>query len=130
MAFQWSEGEDPNLESAVHQAVGMASMCWDSPEAAGVFDSDRALEVTRLLLDFISSGILREPEADPGRLTPRQVAALTSSLEDRTVERDALVAAAVAVLNEFHPESRAATEDPEALDALRRVVGGWTPPKN
>lgn len=40
--FQVSEGEELTLESAIHQALGAASVCWSTPEGAGVFDSERA----------------------------------------------------------------------------------------
>ncbi len=42
-----------NITAAVHQAIGAASMCWERVEGAGVFDSNRALEVGKELLDAI-----------------------------------------------------------------------------
>lgn len=38
------------LEEAVYQAIGAASMCWEDPGGAGVFDSTRAKAIGDLLL--------------------------------------------------------------------------------
>jgi hypothetical protein len=38
------------LEEAVFLAIGRASMCWEHPEGAGVFDSTAACEVGDALL--------------------------------------------------------------------------------
>lgn len=58
--FQWSESETPNLEAAINQALGAASMCWDSPEAAGVFDSTRAKEIGDKLHRFTTALLVNE----------------------------------------------------------------------
>ena len=51
-SFHWSINEIPTLESAVFQAIGAASTCWDNDR---VFESDRALEIGRKLLEFITN---------------------------------------------------------------------------
>jgi len=42
-----------SLEFAVHQAVGAASVCWESMENTGVFQEDKARDVAQALLAFI-----------------------------------------------------------------------------
>ena len=37
------------IEAHINQAVGAASMCWDKPEAAGVFRTEQALAVSASL---------------------------------------------------------------------------------
>lgn len=44
-SFHQSSGEDLKLSEVLGQALGAASMCWESPEKAGVFDSTRAARV-------------------------------------------------------------------------------------
>ena len=41
------------LASAVFQALGSASVCWEKPEGAGVFDSTRAREVGDALVELL-----------------------------------------------------------------------------
>lgn len=41
-----------DLESAVHQALGAASVCWTEPPR-GIFDSDRAREIGQALLEYL-----------------------------------------------------------------------------
>lgn len=38
-------------QDAVFQALGAASMCWEYPEKAGIFESDRAKEIGDALLE-------------------------------------------------------------------------------
>ena len=49
-SFIPDEYGDVTLRSAIHQALGAASVCWDKD---GVFDSTRALEIGEALMDFI-----------------------------------------------------------------------------
>lgn len=42
-----------HLKAAVYQAIGEASMCWENPEGAGVFDAEAADRVASALLDEI-----------------------------------------------------------------------------
>ena len=42
-----------NLRAAVFQALGGASVCWENPEGAGVFDADRARWIGDGLLDWL-----------------------------------------------------------------------------
>lgn len=37
------------LVTAIYEAIGAASMCWESPEKAGVFRSEKASEIARNL---------------------------------------------------------------------------------
>lgn len=46
-----------SLDSAVFQALGAASTCWESLEGTGVFDSTRAKEIGDTLLAFIGAHI-------------------------------------------------------------------------
>ena len=41
------------LRSAVFQALGGASVCWETPEGAGVFDADRARWIGEGLLAWM-----------------------------------------------------------------------------
>lgn len=47
MEFQYDEGDSVHemAVSAIFQALGAASVCWEFPERAGVFDSTRAREI-------------------------------------------------------------------------------------
>lgn len=51
--FVRSSEEDISLREALGQALGAASMCWEHPEKAGVFDSTRAGEVYKALWALI-----------------------------------------------------------------------------
>jgi len=50
---------DPNLplQEFIGQAVGAASMCWESPERAGVFDSARAQRIVEETMRRISEAL-------------------------------------------------------------------------
>jgi hypothetical protein len=50
---------DPELpiEEFIGQAVGAASMCWENPEGAGVFDSERAERIAEELTARISEAL-------------------------------------------------------------------------
>lgn len=39
--------EAKNINQVLNLAVGAASVCWETPEGAGVFDSDRALDIAK-----------------------------------------------------------------------------------
>ena len=45
--------EDTPVHEAVMQALGAASVCWENPGGAGVFDSERASAIGDELLDFL-----------------------------------------------------------------------------
>ena len=45
--------EGPNLEGAVFQALGAASVCWENMSGTGVFDSTKAEWVGEGLLKYI-----------------------------------------------------------------------------
>jgi hypothetical protein len=44
-----------NLRTLIFEALGEASMCWEFPEKAGVFQSDRAEQIGNRLLEEINS---------------------------------------------------------------------------
>lgn len=58
--FQWGEGETPNLEAAINQALGAASMCWDETPT-GIFDSTRAKEIGEKLHRWIADTFFDQP---------------------------------------------------------------------
>lgn len=62
MTFEFYREDDGSLplESAVFQALGAASVCWDTLEGAGVFHSDEANEIGDALLEIIHSHFLTE----------------------------------------------------------------------
>jgi hypothetical protein len=55
VTFEFQPEEDGSLpiETAVFQALGAASMCWDSVELAGAFHSEKAKAIGLALLDKI-----------------------------------------------------------------------------
>lgn len=56
--FQYpTDGTNLTLEEVIFQALGAASVCWETPEGAGVFDSEHAKEIGDKLVDFIREGI-------------------------------------------------------------------------
>lgn len=63
--FQFSDGEEDRLASAVYQALGAASMCWSGPPQ-GVFDSSRAKVIGEKLLAFIDEEQNREEDEPVG----------------------------------------------------------------
>jgi hypothetical protein len=50
--YDFEDAED--LASAVFQALGAASVCWEFPEKAGIFDSTRAKAIGDGLLAWIA----------------------------------------------------------------------------
>jgi len=46
--------ENTTLNEAVTQAIGAASICWETPEGAGVFDSTMASDIADELNEFIA----------------------------------------------------------------------------
>jgi hypothetical protein len=42
------------IEEFIGQAVGAASMCWENPEGAGVFDADRAKQIVEEIMDHLA----------------------------------------------------------------------------
>jgi len=52
-AFQPEDDGSLPIETAVFQALGAASTCWESLEGTGVFDSERAKEIGDALLHVI-----------------------------------------------------------------------------
>lgn len=60
-AFSFDREHDGSLdlESAVFQALGAASTCWEHMEGTGIFESGRAKEIGDTLVAAIRSGELR-----------------------------------------------------------------------
>lgn len=50
----------------IHQDIGQASMCWEHPEKAGVFDAkkaaDIAFELCHFVADVIEEAKIKEPK--------------------------------------------------------------------
>ena len=46
------------IEEIISTAIGKASMCWESPEKAGEFKSDLALEIVAETLEKLSTAII------------------------------------------------------------------------
>lgn len=46
---------DEEIVSEICQSVGHASMCWEFPERAGVFDSDQAAKIAYDLCEYIAT---------------------------------------------------------------------------
>lgn len=44
-----------SIESAVYQAIGAASMCWEGVEKAGVFQTEQAHLIAQALLAFLAT---------------------------------------------------------------------------
>ena len=49
--FDWPD--DVPVHEAVGQAIGAASMCWETPEGAGEFDSTRASAIVDELMSLL-----------------------------------------------------------------------------
>ena len=49
--------EDLPLNEWVGQALGSASMCWENPAGAGVFDSSRCGEIYEALMAHLNEAI-------------------------------------------------------------------------
>lgn len=49
--FDWKV--DTPVPTAIFEALGAASMCWETPEGAGVFDSSRAAAIGDELIVFL-----------------------------------------------------------------------------
>lgn len=70
--FDVREGQsvaDLSLEEAVFQALGAASVCWETPEGAGVFDSSRCRAIGDRLVTHVIA-------AKTGKSVSDRVAAL------------------------------------------------------
>ena len=47
----------------IHQDIGQASMCWEHPEKAGIFDAKKAADIALELCHFIADSIDSKQEA-------------------------------------------------------------------
>lgn len=58
--FQFHESEDEplTLERVVFQALGAASGCWENLAKAGVFESEKALEIGKSLLEWVQNNTI------------------------------------------------------------------------
>lgn len=55
--FDWTV-ETP-IDEVIGEAIGRASVCWESMEGTGVFDSDTASQITQEVLDIIHRKTIR-----------------------------------------------------------------------
>jgi hypothetical protein len=63
IVFDVDPDTDDPLAAIVHQAVGAASVCWEKPQGAGVFDDVKARDVADSLLYVLrSTQILAGPD--------------------------------------------------------------------
>jgi hypothetical protein len=74
--FQPDEDGSISLESAVFQALGAASMCWENLSRTGIFQAERAREIGDALLERIKEDTVR-------RLNQVPVGELRAELESR-----------------------------------------------
>lgn len=51
--FDWTT--DTDIETAVFEALGAASVCWGNLEGAGIFDSTRAKQIADELIEYFQS---------------------------------------------------------------------------
>ena len=65
MSFTFQRNADGTLtvRDAVMQALGRASVCWSTPEGAGVFDATAAEEVGNVLLETLDEWLRAELRA-------------------------------------------------------------------
>jgi hypothetical protein len=56
--FDWDESTP--ISRIVGEAVGLASMCWEHPEKAGVFDSDLARRIVDEVLEALHGPSMME----------------------------------------------------------------------
>lgn len=79
--FEFDRRDDPfTLASAVYQAIGAASVCWEHVDRAGVFESDAAKLIGDMLLDEIRR------QVEEGMVEPSPV-----EITRRTTIQDGLV---------------------------------------
>jgi hypothetical protein len=51
--LDFDEQPPENRDEAIHRALGAASVCWETPEGAGVFDAERAHQIALDLADWL-----------------------------------------------------------------------------
>jgi hypothetical protein len=58
-AFEFQREQDGTLplEVVIFQALGAASVCWETPEGAGVFDSTRAKAIGDAVLSYLKDNM-------------------------------------------------------------------------
>lgn len=74
-AFSFGHQEDGkvNLNTAVFEALGAASMCWSNIDQAGVFQSERAEEIGVALTNVVYDKIAEEVKPNLGLATTREL---------------------------------------------------------
>lgn len=65
--FQFAQGLDApiTLEEILFQALGAASMCWESPDKAGTFNASRAKLVGQALMREVNAGLIKAQTEGP-----------------------------------------------------------------
>lgn len=58
-----------SLRTLIFEALGEASMCWEFPEKAGIFQSERAEQIGNKLLCEINS--IMKPESKSNDMTEK-----------------------------------------------------------
>lgn len=83
--FYVPEGEEATLEEIVGQAIGAASVCWENPAGAGIFDSKRAAIVAQALGQWIKNDWFQAEMLRRARVVyEHRAAASATSLQDKT----------------------------------------------
>lgn len=83
--FQFVQGVDEplTLEEILFQSLGAASMCWESPDKAGVFDSSRAKVIGESLMREVNAGLIKaQMEGPHAELAYEMYALLCNSQHD------------------------------------------------
>ena len=58
--FNWPD--DVPVDQAIGEAIGAASMCWEHPERAGVFNSERASQIVDELMALLRRKLWADAE--------------------------------------------------------------------
>jgi hypothetical protein len=84
-------GEEITLVEILYQSLGAASVCWETPEGAGLFDSTRAKEIGEKLTYEVDRALLlaQTPWADLAHGMWQLIEKSTGD-EEWTAERDRL----------------------------------------
>ena len=129
-AFVQQTGEDLTLNEILFQALGAASVCWENPGAAGVFDSSRAKMVGEALTREVNRALhmAAEPWAN---LAHEQYAMLCNStvldlkeMAEWAAAFDRLKAQFEALLEKEFPDGEDGAGVPQSASGVRGAGAG------
>ncbi len=117
------ENKFDGLRSMIYEAVGHASMCWEFPEKAGVFDTEEASRVGDELYDSISDmcGIEKnenEMKKSKGLVDPSEI--LSIGTVNRVVFSQ-ILEERVTSFRDFHYGEEDEKKLEDALDTLKNA---------